>query len=124
MKKVLLLLVSTLILSYVGITLTLAQEAEKKAEAPAAAEKPKTPAVKPETLSGTLQTVVAEQKLVVVTDASGIPFNFKVTGATKIKVGGSKAKLADLSGATGKPVSVKFLAEKKTGDVAVTIEVQ
>jgi hypothetical protein len=124
MKKVLFLLVSTLVLTYVGISLTLAQEAEKKAEAPAAAEQPKAPAVKPETLSGTLQSVVADQKLVVVTAASGVPFNFKVTGATKIKCGGSKGKLADLSGATGKSVSVKFLPEKKAGNIAVSIEVQ
>ena len=124
MKKVLFLLASILMLTYFGISLTLAQEAEKKEEAPAAAEKPKAAAVKPETLSGTLQTVVADNKLVVVTAASGIPFNFKVTGTTKIKVGDSKAKLADLSGATGKSVSVKFLAEKKGGNVAVSIEVQ
>jgi len=103
--------------------MALAQEAATKPETPAAA-KPKAAAVKPEMLSGTLQSVAADKKLVVVTGASGIPFNFKVTGATKIKVGGTKAKLADLSSATGKSVSVKFLAEKKAGNIAQSIDVQ
>jgi hypothetical protein len=118
MKKVLFLLVATLMLTYVGISSALAQEV-----APAA-EKPRAAAMKPETLSGTLQIVVVEKKLVVVVGSNGIPYNLKVTGATKIKVGGSKAKLADLSGATGKSVSVKFLSEKHAGNLAQSIEVQ
>ena len=122
MKKALFLLLASLLMGYVGTSF--AQEAAAKAETPAAAEKPKAAAVKPQTLSGTLQSVAADKKLVVVTGASGIPFNFKVTGATKIKAGGAKAKLADLAGATGKSVSVKFLAEKKAGNIAQLIEVQ
>ena len=123
MKRLLFLLVASLLLTYIGVSSVLAQEAEKKAETPAA-EKPKAAAVKAETISGTLQTVVVDKKLVVVTGSSGVPFNFRVTGATKIKVGGSKAKLADLSGSTGKSVSVKFLSEKRSGDIAQSIEVQ
>ena len=121
MKKAFFLLLASWLLGYVGMAF--AQEAAAKAET-SAAEKPKAAAVKPETLSGTLQSVAADKKLVLVTGASGIPFNFKVTGATKIKVGGTKAKLAALAGATGKSVSVKFLAAKKAGNIAQSIEVQ
>jgi hypothetical protein len=116
MKKVLFLVVAALIMTFAGISSALAQEA--------APENPKGAAVKSETLSGTLQIVVVEKKLVVVAAANGIPYNFKVTRATKIKVGGSKAKLADLAGSTGKTVSVKFLSEKRAGNLAQSIEVQ
>ncbi len=121
MKKALFLVVVSLLLSHVGISL--AQEAEKKAETPAA-EKPKAAAAKSETISGSLQAVDADKKLVIVTAAGGIPYSFKVTGATKITVGGSKAKLADLSSVTGKAASVKFRPEKRAGNIAQTIEVQ
>jgi hypothetical protein len=123
MKKTLFLLVACLILSYVGILSALAQEAKTK-EAPAAPEKATMAAVKAETLAGTVQMVVVDKKLVVVASASGVPFDFTVTAATKITVGGKKAKLEDLAGATGKSVSVKFLAEKRAGDIAQSIEVQ
>jgi hypothetical protein len=122
MKKVLFLLVASIILIYAGISPALAQDAKKKTEAPAAAEKAKSPSVKAETLSGTL--VSADKKIAVVAAANGIPFNFTLTGGTRVKVGGNKAKLADLSGAAGKSVSVKFLAQKKAGNVAQSIEVQ
>ncbi len=126
MKKTLLSLLVLLTLTLFGIGTALAQEAEQGKEAPAKEEaaKPKAAAVKAETLSGTLQSVAADQKLVVVADSSGVTFNFKVTGATRIKVGGQKAKLADLSGQTGKSVSVKFLPQRKMGNIAQTIEVQ
>jgi hypothetical protein len=123
MKKTLFLLVACLILSYAGTLSALAQEAKTK-EAPAAPEKAKVAAVKPETLAGTLQTVVVDKKLLVVASSSGVPYDFTLTGATKITVGGHKAKLADLAGATGKPVSVKFLPEKQAGNIAQSVEVQ
>ena len=122
MKKALFLLVASIILTYAGISPALAQDAEKKTEAPATVEKAKASAVKAETVSGTL--VSADKKVAVVKDANGIPFNFTLTGATKVKVSGNKAKLADLSGATGKSVSVNFLSQKKAGNVAQSIEVQ
>ena len=123
MKKTLFLLVASLILIYAGTLSALAQEAKTK-EAAAAPEKPAMAAVKPETLAGTLQMVVVDKKLLVVAGSNGVPYDFTVTGATKITVGGKKAKLADLAGATGKSVSVKFLAEKKAGDIAQSVEVQ
>ncbi len=76
-----------------------------------------------ETLSGTLSAVDADKKLVVVNGSNGVPYDFMVSGATKITVGGSKAKLADLSGDTSKQATVTFMAEKKRGNMARTIEV-
>jgi hypothetical protein len=78
-------------------------------------------AAKPETLSGTISSVDAEKKLVVVSSSDGIPYNFVVGKGTKITAGGSKAKLGDLQ--TGKQVSVSFVAEKKRGNMARSIEV-
>jgi hypothetical protein len=124
MKKILFLLVASIVVAYFGISTVRAQETEKKEETPAAAEKPQAPAVKPETLSGTLTMVAADKKLVVVTGSGGVPYNFNVTGATKIKLSGAKAKLADLSGATGRSATVKFLPEKHAGNIAQSIEVQ
>jgi len=76
-----------------------------------------------ETLSGTLSVVDADKKLVVVNGSNGVPYNFVVSGGTKITVGGSKAKLADLSGNTNKQATVMFVAEKKRGNMAKSIEI-
>lgn len=76
-----------------------------------------------ETLSGTLDAVDADKKLVVVKGSNGVPYDFTVSGATRITVGGSKAKLADLSSATNKQATVTFMAEKKRGNLARSIEV-
>ena len=79
-------------------------------------------AVKPETISGTLSMVDASKKLVIVT-VGGVPYDFTVTPGTKITVGGSKAKLDDLSSSTSKQASVTFLAEKRRGNLARSIEI-
>jgi len=79
-------------------------------------------AVKPETVSGTLTTVDASKMMVVVT-AGGVPYDFVVSKGTKITVGGSKAKLDDLGSNTNKQASVTFMAERKKGNLARSIEV-
>jgi hypothetical protein len=127
MKKLLLFILSGLALAFVVFSSTLAQEAAQPQEAPAekkaaAAEKPKAAFAKAETISGTLQMVVAEKKIVVLADSAGTPFNFKVTGATRIKVAGKKAKLNDLASQTSKTASVKFLPTR-SGNVAQMIEI-
>jgi hypothetical protein len=123
MKKTFFLLLALVVLTFVGISSVVAQEAAKSKGAKAAAsEQPKAEAATPETISGTLQIIVADKKLVVLTDARGIPFNFKVTGATRIKVAGKKAKLAELAGQANKSASVKFLP-LRSGNVAQTIDV-
>jgi hypothetical protein len=127
MKKLLLFILSGLVLAFVILSSTLAQEAAPAKEAPAekkeaAAERPKAEFAKPETISGTLQMVVADKKILVLTDSSGTPFNFKVTGATRIKVAGKKAKLDELSSQTNKAASIKFLPTR-SGNVAQTVEI-
>ena len=127
MKKLLLLILSGLAVAFVLCSSILAQEAAQPQEAPpekkaAPAEKPKAEFAKAETISGTLQTVVADKKIVILTDSAGTPFNFKVTGATRIKVAGKKAKLDDLASQTSKTAAVKFLPTR-SGNVAQTIEI-
>jgi ABC-type amino acid transport substrate-binding protein len=126
MKKLLFLILSGLVLSFIAVSSTLAQEAEKPEEAPAkkkaAAEKPKAELAKAETISGTLRMVAADKKIVVLTDSAGTPFDFKVTGVTRIKVAGKKAKLDELASQTNKAASVKFLPTR-SGNVARSIEI-
>lgn len=78
-------------------------------------------AAKSETLSGTISSVDADKHLVVVSSSDGIPYDFTVGSGTKITSGGSRAKLGDLQ--SGKQVSVSFMAEKKRGNLARSIEV-
>jgi hypothetical protein len=99
------------------------QSAATPATSPKPAKHHAMAAASTETLSGTLSTVDADKKLVVVSGSNGVPYDFMVTGGTKITVGGSKAKLADLSGNTNKQATVKFVAEKKHGNMAKSIEV-
>jgi hypothetical protein len=51
-----------------------------------------------------------------------VPYNFKVTGSTRIKVDGKKAKLDELAGQAHKSVTVKFLPVR-AGNIAQSIEV-
>lgn len=74
-------------------------------------------------VSGTLSMVDSGQKVVVVTDSNGVPFNFKVTRGTKIQVNGKKGTLDDLSGQTNQQVSVKFRDHLDHGLVAQSIEI-
>lgn len=67
--------------------------------------------------------VDAGQKVVVVTDSNGTPFDFKVTRRTKIQVNGKKGTLDDLSGQTNQQASVKFRDNLDHGLVAQSIEI-
>jgi ABC-type amino acid transport substrate-binding protein len=125
MKKTLLSVLVLALFVFLGVVSLAAQEAEKpEAEAaPKAANAgKKTPWSKPETLSGTISSVQSADKLVIVTSSAGVPYNFKVSGATKIKIGDQKGKLDDLSGATNKQVSVAYVPTR-TGNMARSIEV-
>lgn len=117
MKKRIFPLLAVMLLAFWGGPCVVAQE-----EAPAGKPEVKDEVVKPETLSGTISMVLTEQKLVVVVSSTKVPYNFKVTGSTRIKIGGKKAKLADLAGQTGKTAFVKFLP-LRSGNVAQSIEV-
>lgn len=130
MKDRVLTLVAVLAVVLFGAISGMAQDqpaAQGQSAAPAASTaKPKhhaMAAAASETLSGTLSAVDADKKVVVVNASNGVPYDFTASGATKITVGGSKAKLADLSGNTGKQATVTFMAEKKKGNIARSIEV-
>jgi hypothetical protein len=130
MKEKTLTLVAVLALVLFGAISGSAQDQPAaQSAAPAAADNGAKPAkhhamaAESETLSGTLTTVDADKKIVVVSGSNGVPYDFMVSGATRIKVGGNKAKLADLSGDTSKQATVTFMAEKKRGNMARTIEV-
>jgi hypothetical protein len=130
MKEKTLTLVAALALVLFGAISGMAQDqpaAQDQSAAPAAsAAKPKhhaMAAAASETLSGTISAVDTDKKIVVVSGSNGVPYDFMVTGGTKITVGGSKAKLADLSGDTSKQATVTFMAEKKRGNMARSIEI-
>lgn len=127
MKKSLSVL-SILLLLFLGVISVVAQETEKPAagasqEAEKSAPAPKAKAAaKSETISGTVTTVSKENQLLILTSSNGIPYNFKLTRGTRIKVGGQKAKADDLAAQTGKQASVEFLP-LRTGNMARSIEV-
>lgn len=76
-----------------------------------------------QSLSGTVAMVEAQQKVVVVTDSNGTPFNFMVGKGTKIEVNGKKGTLDDLGGQSNQQVSVKYRDRLDKGLTAVSIEV-
>lgn len=75
------------------------------------------------TASGTLSTVDANGKLLVVTASDGTPFDFVVTRATHIMVNGQKSTLASLSGQANQQVTVKFRDHLQRGLVAQSVQV-
>lgn len=76
-----------------------------------------------QSLSGTLTAVDAGQKILVVTDSDGTPFNFKVGRGTKIEVNGQKGTLDSLSAQTNQQVSVKFRDRLNAGLVAQSVDI-
>ena len=67
--------------------------------------------------------ISADQKLVVV-DADGVSYDFKVSGSTGIMSHGHPLLTGGkLDGLTGQQVSIKFVATR-TGNVAKSLEVQ
>ncbi len=89
-----------------------------------AAQKAKTArtAWQPETLNGKIVSVDPAQKLVIVKDAAGVPFDMRVTASTRILADGQKLKLDGLKADAGKSVSVRFTPER-SGDIAQSIQI-
>jgi hypothetical protein len=79
-------------------------------------------AAKPETINGTVLMVDTDKKLLVLTGSGGVLYDFKLTNATRIKIGGQKAKLDDLSSQANKQASVAFVP-LRTGNMARSVEV-
>lgn len=70
---------------------------------------PKTPVtIKAETISGTLFIVNPEEKVIYLKSADGITYDFHITEATVLDVGGQKVKFEELTGRIGSPVEVTF----------------
>jgi hypothetical protein len=76
----------------------------------------------PESLSGTIQMVVADQNLLVINGPNGVPYDLKITPKTVIVVGNKAGTIETLSGAVGKQVSVGFVP-KREGNFATRVEV-
>jgi hypothetical protein len=75
----------------------------------------------PETLQGTITMVDPAQHILVVQDASGVPFDMVVTHATNIRSGGHEMRLRDLHQDINQNVSVRFIPERR-GDIARSIQ--
>lgn len=75
---------------------------------------------KPETLSGKITSVDADQNLVVVETTDGVPFDMVVTPKTRITSGDQGIALKDLARDTNATVWVTFTPERR-GDVASSI---
>lgn len=76
----------------------------------------------PETIKGTVMMVNPAERLVVVKDSSGIPFDMIVNHSTRIESGNQKLNLDQLKADVHKNVSVNFVPER-AGDMARLIQV-
>lgn len=76
----------------------------------------------PESMSGTIQMVVADQNLLVVSGPNDVPYDLKITPKTVIVVGDKAGTLETLSGQIGKQVSVGFVPQRD-GNFATRVEV-
>lgn len=74
-----------------------------------------------ETIQGSLMALVKEQRLIVLKGDSGVPYNFRVTSATKIEIRGKKAGFEDLDTMTNANMSVTFIPTRQ-GNVAREIQ--
>ena len=74
-----------------------------------------------ETISGRIVSVDPSEQLVVL-QSGGVPFDMRVTKATRIEVGNQKPGLDQLTPDTGKKASVTFIPER-SGDIARTIRI-
>ena len=75
-----------------------------------------------ETLSGTVASVNADAATVVVTGSNGVPYNFKWTRRTMVKISNARAKTSELADQVNKQVSIKFVP-KTNGNYAESIEI-
>jgi hypothetical protein len=79
-------------------------------------------AAKTETIRGIIAIVDPAKQLVIVKNADGIYFDFKVEPTTRIEVTNAKVKMEDLSNQIGSKAEVTFRV-LRTGDIALKIEV-
>src|SRR5450432_1145288 len=114
------LLIAALLPTWGGMAATIKEPATPKAaQASAAPDQALGPA---ETIRGSLMALVKEQRLIVLKADGGVPYNFKVTPATKIEIGGKKAGFEDLGTIADANISVTFIP-MRLGNVARKIQV-
>jgi len=75
-----------------------------------------------EVISGKVTMVDPQQKLVVIEDSDGVPFDMVVTRKTHIESGSEAVSLRDLNQYQNKNVSIRFVPERR-GDVAESIRI-
>lgn len=75
-----------------------------------------------ETLTGRIWMVDPANRLVVVRDTSGVPFDFVISRSTRIKSSTGTLSLQDLSSMSERRVQIKFLPERR-GDIAVRMAI-
>jgi len=119
MRKVWLSLLAVFMLTLLGVTPGMAKQ---KAQAPGTKVATVQALARPQTVSGTISMVAAANHLVIVKDASGTPFDFRVGKFTKIDINGQKATLKQLSSEINNSVSVRFVP-LVSGDLARAIKV-
>lgn len=76
----------------------------------------------PEILSGKITMVDPNQKLMVMQTPDGVAFDMVVTPHTRMRLGDHATTLKDLTQDVNKPISVRFIPERR-GDVAESIQI-
>lgn len=77
----------------------------------------------PESLAGTIVNVLPDQHIVIVKDASGVPFDMVVNRSTRIESGNRKVNLGDLSSDVNRKASIRFVPQRD-GDIARVIQIK
>jgi len=107
-----------------ALPMTAAVKTESEVHKPsAAAAKAARSAWPPETLAGTIMSVDASRRLVVVKGPGDVPYDMRVSRETRILSGKQPVKLANLSSDLNERVTVRFTPER-SGDFAQLIQIQ
>lgn len=120
MKRLIRDLLSLLLLSgfliVAGLSFGITQGTQAGAAATGQATGPKEPTKKAErrlaraqSLSGTIIMFSNEKRLLVLTGSNGVPYSFRVTKRTHVKVAGNLTKLEDLSDHLNKQATIEFV---------------
>lgn len=118
-KAILSMLIVALFPTCAGMAATIKEPvAPKTAPAPAA---PYKATGQVETIRGSLIALLKEQRLIVLRGEGGVPYNFKVTPATKIEIGGKKAGFEDLDTIINASISITFVPMRQ-GNLARKVQ--
>ena len=126
-KFVFVLLASFLV---TGLTLGNAQEASAQTSEKAHAHSTRTMSsgkaghalADAESLGGTVSMIGNAGEMLTLTGSNGVPYDFKVTGHTRIKIAGNPAKFDDLKGQMNKQAAIEFVP-MSDGNIAKTVNV-